>query len=189
MDKGHSNFYHGLANAYSMLWWPPLVKGCTQLLSSDPKIKLECHSCLPYNNIPLWGISIDWSPSSLTQMITIKYGVRRGVEKHTRAQCNNNTHTRAQCNNNTHTSKEESARIKMTESHLKNALKSLSNISKVWSQSFGVVVCSKYAWRSFYSPKGPRSRWSFIWKLPTFPVCGCTGLSGGVPNTTQCNSQ
>jgi hypothetical protein len=32
---------------------------------------------------------------------------------------------------------------------------------------------------SFYSPKGPKSRWSFIWKLPTFPVCVCTGLSGG----------
>jgi hypothetical protein len=30
----------------------------------------------------------------------------------------------------------------------------------------------------FYSPKGPRSRWSFIWKLPAFLGCGCTGLSG-----------
>jgi hypothetical protein len=28
-----------------------LVKGCTQPLSSDPKIKLECHICLPYNSI------------------------------------------------------------------------------------------------------------------------------------------
>jgi hypothetical protein len=27
----------------------------------------------------------------------------------------------------------------------------------------------------FYSPKGSRSRWSFIWKLPAFPGCGCTG--------------
>jgi hypothetical protein len=27
----------------------------------------------------------------------------------------------------------------------------------------------------FYSPKGPRSRWSFIWKLPAFPGCECTG--------------
>jgi hypothetical protein len=34
---------HGLANAYSTLWWPPSVKGCTQPLSSDLKIKLEYH--------------------------------------------------------------------------------------------------------------------------------------------------
>jgi hypothetical protein len=51
MDKRHNDFYRGLADAYSMLWLPPLVKGCTQPLSSDPKIKLECHSYLPYINI------------------------------------------------------------------------------------------------------------------------------------------
>jgi cytochrome c oxidase assembly factor CtaG len=28
----------------------------------------------------------------------------------------------------------------------------------------------------FYSPKGSRRRWSFIWNLLAFPVCGCTGL-------------
>jgi len=37
----------------------------------------------------------------------------------------------------------------------------------------------------FYSPKGPRSHWSFIWKLPAFPGCGCTGLSGGAPDSEQ----
>jgi hypothetical protein len=26
----------------------------------------------------------------------------------------------------------------------------------------------------FYIPEGPKSRWSFIWKLPAFPVYGCT---------------
>jgi hypothetical protein len=34
-------------------------------------------------------------------------------------------HTRAQHNNNTHTSKDDSAQIKTTESQLKNTLKSL----------------------------------------------------------------
>jgi hypothetical protein len=48
------------------------------------------------------------------------------------------------CSYTMHTSKEESARIKTTKSQLKNTLKSLSNKSKVWSQSFGVVMCSKY---------------------------------------------
>jgi hypothetical protein len=109
---------------------------CTQPLSSDPNIKLEHHNCLPYINIPLRGISTNWSFSCLTQMITIKSGVRRGVE----------THPRAQRDNNMHTSKEESAQIKTTESELKNTLKSLSNKSKAWSRSFGVAVYSKYAW-------------------------------------------
>jgi hypothetical protein len=30
---------------------------------------------------------------------------------------------------------------------------------------------------SFYSPKGPRSSWSFIWKLPASSICGCTDMS------------
>jgi hypothetical protein len=135
MVKRQTDFYRGSANAYSTLWWPPLVKGCTQPLSSDPKIKLECHNYLPYINIPLWVISTNWSHSRLTQMITIKSRVRREVE----------THTRAQRSNNTHISKEKSARIKMTESQFKNTLKSLSNKSKAWSRSFRVVGCSNYA--------------------------------------------
>jgi hypothetical protein len=49
--------------------------------------------------------------------------------------------------------------------------------------------CSKAPRGSFYNPKGPRSRWSFIWKLPAFPVCGCTGLSGGARDTARFNGQ
>jgi hypothetical protein len=149
MDKRHNDFYRGSANAYSMLWWPPLAKGCTQPLSSDPQIKLECHHSLPYINIMLWGISTNWSLSRLTQMITIKTGVKRGVETHTRAQRNNIMHTNT-----------KSAWIRMIELQLKNALESLSNKSTAWSQRFGVVVCSKGAWillhgawGSFYSPR------------------------------------
>jgi hypothetical protein len=37
----------------------------------------------------------------------------------------------------------------------------------------------------FYSPKGLRSRWSFIWKLLAFLVCWCTGLSGAPPDSEQ----
>ena len=126
----------GSDNAYSMLWWPPLVKGCTQPLSSDPKIKLECHNCLPYINILLWGIFRNWSLACLTQMITIKIGVRREVEMHARAQRSNNTHT----------SKRE--RAYQNDSHNSRTRSNLSNKSKLWSRSFGVVVCSKYAWIS-----------------------------------------
>ena len=37
----------------------------------------------------------------------------------------------------------------------------------------------------FYSPKGPRSHWSFIWKLQNFSVYVCTGPSGGTPDSAQ----
>jgi hypothetical protein len=36
-------------NPTSTLWCPPLGKGCNQVLSSDPKIKLECHSSSLYH--------------------------------------------------------------------------------------------------------------------------------------------
>jgi hypothetical protein len=52
MDERHDDFYRGSAND-STLWRPSSVKGCTQPLSSDPKIKLEYHGCLPYINIPV----------------------------------------------------------------------------------------------------------------------------------------
>jgi hypothetical protein len=32
--------------------WRPIDEGCTQPLSSDPEIKLEYHSCLPYTMFP-----------------------------------------------------------------------------------------------------------------------------------------
>jgi hypothetical protein len=53
----------GSANASSMLWWCPSVKGCTQPLSSDPKIKLKHHNFLPYlkfslcEESPQFGVS------------------------------------------------------------------------------------------------------------------------------------
>jgi hypothetical protein len=48
-----------------------------------------------------------------------------------------------------HEHKQKKERTNQTmESQLKNTLKSLSNKSTAWSQKFGVVVCSKYAWVS-----------------------------------------
>jgi hypothetical protein len=40
---------------------------------------------------------------------------------------------------------------------------------------------------SFYSPNGPRSYWSFIWKLLAFPIYVCTRLSDGTPDSVQYN--
>jgi hypothetical protein len=86
-----------------------------------------------------------------------------------------------------HTSKEESARIKTRESQLNNTLKSLSNKSKAWSQSFGVVLCSKHAWGSspwrlggpFIAPRDQGAvapSFERLW----LPSVRCT------PDTTQC---
>jgi hypothetical protein len=70
-------FSHGSATPTSMLWSPPSVKGCTQPLSSDPKIKLECHDILFYIN-PVCEESLQVGVNhGLTQMITIKLRVRR----------------------------------------------------------------------------------------------------------------
>jgi hypothetical protein len=50
-----------------------------------------------------------------------------------------------------------------------------------------LVYCSKRLVVPFYSPKRPRSRWSFIWKLLAFPVYVCTWLSGGTLNNAHYN--
>jgi hypothetical protein len=80
MDKRHNDFYRDSAKAYSTLWLPSLVKGYTQPLSSDPKIKLECHGILPYIKLiceesPQIAVS-----HTLCKMITIQIRVREGVE-------------------------------------------------------------------------------------------------------------
>jgi hypothetical protein len=116
----------------------------------------------------LWGISTSWSLSRLTQMITIKTGVREGVRTRTQE------HNRR---NNTHTSKEESARTKQRNDNSETR----SNFSQtLWRHVVGFRSCSvlsecllsssMVSRGIFYRPKGPRSPWSFIWKLPTF-IC------------------
>jgi hypothetical protein len=103
MDKRHNDFSRGSTKAYSTLWWPPSVNGCTQPFSSDPKIKLECHSILPYIK-PVCEQSPQIVVShTFHKMITIQIRVREGVEY---------THTRSQRNNNTHKCKRESATTK-----------------------------------------------------------------------------
>jgi hypothetical protein len=63
---------------------PPSVKGCTQPLSSDPKIKLQYHNFLPYIKVsPLWGISTCWSLSRLTHF---------DLDQNTRVRGSSNTH-------------------------------------------------------------------------------------------------
>jgi hypothetical protein len=87
----------GLVKAYSTLWWPPSIKGCTQPLSSDPKIKLEYHSFLPYLMFsPFWGISTSWNLSPLHNWSQVNHKIKGGVRsKYTRQTCSNSrTHVK-----------------------------------------------------------------------------------------------
>ena len=133
-DKWHNDFYSSLANAYSMLWWPPLVKGCTQRLSSDPKIKLECHICLPYKSIPFVRnlhmlAFIMPHTSDLNQKSKTEGGSRVRMQEHNR---NNNTHTnqRERKNKNDKVVAQKRAWIYQT-------------LQTAWSQSLGVVEWSR----------------------------------------------
>jgi hypothetical protein len=73
-------------------------------------------------------------------------------------------------------------------------LESLTSEAMVWSQRLGVVeflrdACVElHALRgSFYSPKGPRSRWSSIWKAM---IAFCPRVHRTVrctPDSEQCN--
>jgi hypothetical protein len=142
IDKRHNNFYHGSANVYSTLWWTPLVKGCTQPLSSDLKIKLECHSRLPYVNTPLWGISINWSLSRLTQMITIKSEIRRGgrnTHKSTTQQQHAHKQRRERTNQNDRVTTQECAQICLYQ------IKSM--VTKFWSCGVLKVCLGTALWR------------------------------------------
>jgi hypothetical protein len=139
-----------------------LVKGCTQPISSDPKIKFECHICLPYNSNPfVRNLHTLESLTPYTSDLNKKQS-KGGSRVHTQE------HNRS---NNKHTSQRESTRTRTTELQLRNVLESLKHFKTAWSQSLGVAVCSRMLSVMvevprdlFYSPKGPRSRCSFIWK-------------------------
>jgi hypothetical protein len=45
----HGDLSHALAEGLPPRCGIPMDEGCTQPLSSDPEIKLEYHSCLPYS--------------------------------------------------------------------------------------------------------------------------------------------
>jgi hypothetical protein len=114
------------------------------------------------------GISTNWSLSRLTQVITIKVGVRRGVEAHTRWQCSNNTHTHKQ--KGERTNKKWQSYSSITRSNLSPTNHSVvaevwsCNVLKVWLGNI-----SMHLGGSLYSPKGPRRCWSSICKpLVTF---------------------
>jgi hypothetical protein len=81
MHKSHGNF---------IPWFGPCllpsVKGCTQPLSSDPKIRLEYHVVLPYNKSlceesPQVGVSYAFHKLSQS-----KHKSKEGVEIDTRVQ-------------------------------------------------------------------------------------------------------
>jgi hypothetical protein len=174
MDKRHNDVSCGSAKAYSTLWWPPLVKGYTQPLSSDPEIKLECHFILPYIPTHLWGISTRWSLSRLTQdnhnqnQNQSKGGRRSHTQKH-----NTTTHARKP--------KKQAQELYVTRTtrNKRSDLPTITELrgcdeSECWCALGILGYCSMAHRGPFYSPNGPRSRWSSIRKFHTFLVCVCT---------------
>jgi hypothetical protein len=126
----------GSVKAYSTLWWPPSVKGCTQALSSDPKIKLEYHSFLPYLKFsPFWGISTSWNLSPLHNWSQVNHKIKGGVEANTRDKLAT-----------THKSREKSTKITKRCYISKQVLKSLSTKAKAWIRCLDIVGCSMTAW-------------------------------------------
>jgi hypothetical protein len=128
----------GSVNAYSTLWWPLSVKGCTQPLSSDPKIKLEYHSFLPYIKFSLCEesrqVGVSHTLHNWSQLNTRV----RGVETHMRQNCSN-----------TRTQVERRAQETTQQSYSsKHVLESLSSKAIALLQVLDVVECSKNAWYS-----------------------------------------
>jgi hypothetical protein len=93
----------------------------------------------------LWGISTCWSLSRLTQMILIKNGVREGVEYTCKSTIASTTCTqvkeREHNNKNDRVVAQKRAQISQT-------------LQTVWSQSLGVVVCSRNVCWPTEAPKG-----------------------------------
>ena len=129
---------HCSTNTYSMLWWHPSVKGYTQPLSSDPKIKLEYHCFLPYlkfslcEESPQFGVSY---PYTIDLKWTHEW--KGGIESHTRDKLAM-THA--------HKIREKSTKTTQQSYSSKQVPKSQFTKAKVWIRCLGVVGCLMTAW-------------------------------------------
>ena len=119
-----------------------------------------------YQVFPLWGISSSWSLSHLTQLIKIKFGVRRGVEMHIRAQLQQH-HTHKQRRERTNQNDRVSSKMRSNLS-----LTNQKHGRRV-SELYYALVMLGYLLHAprgpFYSPKEPKSHWFFIWEAISLP--------------------
>jgi hypothetical protein len=159
-------------------------EGCTQPLSSDSIIHLNTTVFFLIADVPFVRNLHKLEPLTLTILIRMKTTrVREGIETHARARVT--TVTRTQVKKRAHKHSAASSQL--------NKCSNLKHIdSDACLRSLDVLECSMEACvllhapsGPFHSPKGPRSRWSFIWKLPAFLFCWCTGLSGALPDSEQ----
>jgi hypothetical protein len=160
MHKGHDKFIPWFEQCLFHI----VVTSFGQGLHSTPfkwfKDQTWVPCCSSLYQIPLWGISTSWSLSRLHEWSQSKHKSKEGVE----------THIRVQEQQHTHTSKGENTRIKTIES-LSKKCSILSRMSRkrgcveseFWCALIMLGLCSMVPRGSFYSPKGPRSRWSSIW--------------------------
>jgi hypothetical protein len=107
-----------------------------------------------------------------------KGGNRICTQEHNKATTHTNVKKRAQQQNNRVTTQEMCSNLSRT------LWRHGRGVSELWCAQRMLGYCSMAPRRSFYSPKGPRRRWSYIWKRPSFHVCRCTRLSDGAPDNT-----
>jgi hypothetical protein len=92
-------------------------EGCTQPLSSDPKINL--------NTMVLFISSISVCEES--PHFGVSYALHRRYQMNTRVRGNSNTHKSKSCSSNTHTRQERAHESSTAELNLRKAFKSLSH--------------------------------------------------------------
>jgi hypothetical protein len=130
-----------------------------------------------------WSKDQTWVPqfSSLYQVfflceespqVGVSHTIHNWSLSNTRVRGRRNTHNKPN-HNNTRTQVEKRAQETTQQSYSsKHVLKSLSSKAIAWLQYLNVIRCPNDVWCFFYaprgsfcSPKGPRSRWSSIWKV------------------------
>jgi hypothetical protein len=147
-----------------------LFKGCTQPLSSDPKIKLECYGYLPYITNPVCEESPQvWSLSRLTQMITIKLRVREGEEHGHKSTTQQHMHKKQRQKRHNNITQEK------LKSGVLISLKSLEGVVAECRNCSMLLRCLGTApWLlgvPFIAARGLGTVGSSIWKLHTCTVC------------------
>jgi hypothetical protein len=145
---------------YSTLWHPN-GRGLHSTPFKWYKDRLEYHGSLYLNNIPLWGISTIWSLSRLTQLISNENTSKGGIESHTwdkLAATHAHTTKETQRQHNGVTTLNKCPNLNILKQRREFNVLALLDVQ--WL--LGVELHAPRG--PFYSPKGPRSLWSSIWK-------------------------
>ena len=135
----------------------PTYWGCTQPLSSNPKIKLECHG-LPYQYESLLrGISTNWSSYSLTQNRSYKSNSTREIQS-TQKASNITLERRSQKHNHKNHKNNFGMVLRSCQNQCMALWQSIKELSRSWSAwvlkevAMGVLLQSQMSPQSLLLP-------------------------------------